>query len=211
MPTYTLQKSFDSHAPLSPNVRAVAEMFGLGADHTRKYMVIEPLQITIEPGHIAYITGASGSGKSLLLKLLKEKMPDHLDLNAQPLPQGTPLVDCFDGDLDQAFNCLGLAGLSDVFEILRCPEQLSDGQRYRFRLALALAKKPKVIFIDEFCAALDRVTAAVVAYNVRRSADMYDTTFIVATSHEDLMEDLQPDIVVVKHYGGKSDIFYPER
>jgi len=210
MPTYTLEKTFNTHVRLSPNVRAVAEMFGLGADRSRKNKVIKRFDITIERGQVLYITGASGAGKSLLLKLLKEKIGGVLDLNEQSLPKKIPLVDCFDEDLEEAFNWLGRAGLSEVYTLLRYPEQLSDGQRYRLRLALALARQPKVICIDEFCAALDRVTAAVVAHNVRRYADHFGTIFMVATSHEDLLEDLQPDVIICKNYGSDCEVFYPK-
>jgi ABC-type ATPase with predicted acetyltransferase domain len=93
--------------------------------------------------------------------------------------------------------------------MLRCAEQLSDGQLYRFRLALALSLRPPVICIDEFCATLDRVTAAVIAHNVRKCADKFKTTFIVATSHDDLIEDLAPDVVAIKHLGNHCDVYYP--
>ena len=211
MPTYTLEKSFNMRAPLTPNVRKLAELFGLAASSDRKVTVIERCEIDIEPGQVVYITGASGAGKSVLLQMIKEKLDDVFDLDEQELPRGKPLVDCFDDDLDQSLRWLSLAGLSDVYALLQNPEQLSDGQRYRFRLALALAGNAGVICIDEFCAALERVSAAVVAHNVRKFADVFGTTFIVATSHDDLLEDLCPDTIVIKHLGGKCDILYPER
>jgi len=211
MATYTLQKSFASHTQPTPNVMEVARMFGIGTDRERLIEVVQRCEITIKPGQVVYITGASGAGKSLLLRLLKERLPDALDLDEQSLPQNQPLVDCFEADLEAALQWLGAAGLSDAFVLLRHPEQLSDGQRYRFRLALAMSRQPATIFIDEFCAALDRITAAVVAHNVRRFADRFGTTFIIATSHDDLLEDLSPDVIVVKHLGGTCDIFYPNR
>ena len=68
-----------------------------------------------------------------------------------------------------------------------------------------------VIFIDECCAILDHVTAAVVTYNIRKFADTYQTTFIVATSHDDLLEDRCPDVVILKHFVSQTDVFYPPR
>lgn len=72
-----------------------------------------------------------------------------------------------------------------------------------------MAMQPPVIFIDECCATPDRATAAVVAYNIRKFADTYQTTFIVATNHNDLLEDLCPDVVILKHFGSQTYVFYP--
>lgn len=211
MGTYVVEKSFNAQTRLSPKVLEVARMFGIGTDREQTIKVIERREITIKPGQVVYITGASGAGKSLLLRQLKEQIEGAIDLAEQQLPKGEPLVDCFDAKLDEALNWLGTAGLSDAFALLRRPEELSDGQRYRFGLALALAQRPKVICIDEFCAALDRISAAVVAHNVRRCADRTGMSFIIATSHDDLLEDLDPDVVVIKHLGSQCDILYPKR
>jgi len=211
MATYTVEKSFASHVSISPKVISIAKMFGLGTEHDKPIQVLQRREITIEPGQVVYLTGASGAGKSVLLKELREQIPDAIDLNAYTLSECVPIVDCFADGLDDSFLWLGLAGLSDAYVLLRTAEQLSDGQRYRLRLALALAEKPQAIFIDEFCAALDRITAAVIAHNVRRYADQFGTTFILATSHDDLIEDLQPDVVVVKHLGSSWDVMYPGR
>lgn len=212
MTTYTLQKTFPSNVKLSPNVIAVANMFGLGAARDRDVNILDQCQIDIEPGQVVYITGGSGAGKSLLLDLLKKKLTNSIDLDKQSLPKNTPLVDCFaDASLSDSLCWLSSAGLSDAFAILRTSDQLSDGQRYRFRLAIALAQKPDFICIDEFCATLDRITAAVVAHNIRKFADKFNTTFIVATSHDDMLEDLSPDVVIIKHLGSQCDVYYPNR
>ena len=211
MAKYLMEKSFTQHTESTPNVQAVAEMFGLGARREQQVSLLDHCEIEIEPGEVVYITGGSGAGKSLCLNLLKEQFPDAVDLEALALPSGKAVVDCFEGNLSETLQWLSLAGLSDAYALLRRPEELSDGQRYRLRLALALAQLPPVICIDEFCATLDRVTAAVVAHNVRRFADRFVTTFIVATSHDDLLEDLAPDVVVVKHLGSQCDVYYPGR
>jgi len=211
MAKYVLEQSFDSHTEISANVLEVANMFGLGASRNRPVKVLDQLEISIHPGQVVYITGGSGAGKSVLLGLLKDRIPDAVDLSEQLWPDDKPVVDCFDDSLDQALYWLSMAGLSDAFAIVRRPHELSDGQRYRLQLALALAKKPPAICIDEFCNRLDRITAAVVAHNVRKFADRFATTFIVATSHDDLLEDLCPDVVVVKYLGSQCEVYYPRR
>lgn len=209
MAHYLLDKSFDGYVSGSERVNEVANMFGVGLDSERRQRVLDDFEIEIKQGQVVYITGGSGSGKSVILRMLAQRVDGALDLDDAVVPSGQPVVDCFDCPLDKALAWLSQAGLSDAFAILRSPEQLSDGQRYRFRLAMTMAQQPEAICIDEFCAALDRVTAAVVAHNVRRFADRHGTTFIVATSHDDLLDDLRPDVVVIKHLGSGCEVYYP--
>ena len=67
------------------------------------------------------------------------------------------------------------------------PGNLSEGEKYRFRLAMALASGKKFIFADEFCSNLDRITAAVICYNIQRYAKRHMMTFVLASSHEDIL------------------------
>jgi energy-coupling factor transporter ATP-binding protein EcfA2 len=80
--------------------------------------------------------------------------------------------------------------------MLRTPAELSDGQRYRFRMALGVAAKPEWLVADEFTATLDRTLAKVVAHNVRRISDRTGIGFLLATTHEDVAADLAPDVHV---------------
>ena len=80
--------------------------------------------------------------------------------------------------------------------MLRTPAELSDGQRYRFRLALALSQRPQWVVADEFTATLDRTLAKVIAFNIRRLANRTGVGFLLATTHEDVAADLAPDVRV---------------
>ena len=117
-----------------------------------------------------------------------------------------PIIDRFDVSLDQTLHLASVAGLSDAFLLLRRPDQLSDGQQYRYRLAQLLASGARTIVIDEFCSTLDRRTAKALAYRIRKYADRTGTTFIVATAHDDLAEDLVPDVLVRKLAGRQVEL-----
>jgi ABC-type glutathione transport system ATPase component len=93
-------------------------------------------------------------------------------------------------------HLLSSCGLGEAHLMLRAPAELSDGQRYRFRLALGLARQPDWLVADEFTATLDRTLAKVVAYNVRRLSARMGAGFLLATTHEDIVNDLQPDVHV---------------
>ncbi len=209
MVRYVLEREYEGKAELSAKVTAAAGMFGL-ATAERKRQVVRRVEVRIERGQVVYITGGSGAGKSSVLRLLRERMAGAVDLREQEVPRGKAVVDCWAGELRESLYWLSLAGLSEAPALLSCAEELSDGQLYRLRLALAMARRAEVICIDEFCATLDRVTAAVVAHNVRRCADRFGTTFVVATSHDDLLEDLRPDVVMIQHLGGCCDVYYPK-
>jgi len=109
-----------------------------------------------------------------------------------------------------ALRHLSTAGLNDVFCILNKPSKLSDGQKMRFRLATAMAGRGKYIFADEFCSSLDRITAAVISYNVRKYAAEKKRIFILASSHDDILLDLQPDVIVIKELSGPTKVIYKE-
>jgi uncharacterized protein len=209
MANYTLNKTVQTCATITPNVIACEEMFGIGADSEQTVQIVDDLKIRISPGDVVYVTGGSGAGKSTVLSLLRDRIAGAIDLRDIELPADQPAVDCFEGGLSKSLHWLSLSGLSDIFALLRRPEQLSDGQRYRLRLAMAMAKKPEVIFIDEFCNHLDRIAAAMTSVGVRKFADHYGTTFVVATAHDDILEDLSPNVVVVVEAGGKGQVYYP--
>lgn len=202
----------------SPNVLQVAAMFGLGVDQQRQIPVVKPIQLALHPGQVVFITGPSGSGKSTLLRLIREQLADNdqtalIDFNDLPAPPDAALVDALDLPLEDSLRLLSLAGLNDAFVMLRSPGQLSDGQRYRLRLAQTMARVEQrrddrwcVVLADEFGAALDRVTAKVIAANVRKWTTNKPVCFVAATTHDDLLEELSPDCLIEQHLGAELEI-----
>jgi len=203
----------------SPNVLHVAAYFGLGIDEEQTIELIPPTTVTLRGGQVVFVTGPSGGGKSSLLRLIAEAVglrddASLVDFDAVSIRPDRPLVDQFgDRPLDEVLPLLARAGLGDAFVMLRSPDQLSDGQRYRFRLARAMhaaaeaehqtqANRLMVIAADEFGATLDRVTAAVVARQVARwTHAQRNVCFIAATTHDDLLEPLAPDTLIEKPLG----------
>jgi ABC-type ATPase with predicted acetyltransferase domain len=215
MPTYNVSKTFGwplrgRQGQISERIASVMRMFGLTTDRLAKTNFTVNCQLEINKGDIVYITGPSGAGKSVLLKELEKSVPasDKVNLNEVKLPCDKSVIDCIDGDFLEGLKLLSIAGLNDVFCVLNQPINLSDGQKYRFRLAVALGSGAKFIFADEFCSELDRITAAVISYNIQRHAKRTGVTFILASSHEDILLDLAPDVLVVQELSGPTQVIY---
>jgi ABC-type ATPase with predicted acetyltransferase domain len=183
-------------------------MFGLTVDRLTARAPVHACRLDLGPGDIAYITGPSGAGKSVLLRELHNAVPatDRISLEEIALPDERTVIDCFDGDVVTALRTLSTVGLSEIFAILNRPCHLSEGQQYRYRLAQALAAGKPFVFADEFCSELDRITAATVAYNIHKFAKRTQTTFVLASSHDDILVDLAPDVIVKKDFSGRAEV-----
>jgi len=183
---------------------AVMDSFGIGFERGA-HVIAEGLEVPVRAGSIVLFTGASGSGKSSLMRAAMEGLrretradglsPSVVDINALELGE-TTLIDSFTLPVSETMHLLSSCGLGEAHLMLRTPAELSDGQRYRFRLALGLSARPEWLAADEFSATLDRTLAHVVAHNIRKLCDRTGTGFLLATTHEDVAADLDPDVHV---------------
>ncbi len=211
--------------PRCSSVRAsrVMDHFGIGFEQGR-HVIAQNLDLPIGPGQVVLFTGPSGSGKSSLMREAARQLADAapapaladdsqpsqtspvvLDIDA--LPTGDQLlIDSLPVDAIEAMQLLALCGLSEARLLLRRPTELSDGQRYRYRLALAVSRNPGWVLADEFTATLDRTLARVVAFNLRRLAERTGIGFLLATTHEDVIEDLSPAVHVRCGLDGTIDV-----
>jgi ABC-type ATPase with predicted acetyltransferase domain len=212
-------------------------MFGIGLDETVEVAVLADLVLDVRPGDVVFVTGPSGSGKSVLVRALVEALVGAVpaarvaDLAAVEVPADRSVIDGLGLGLEEALRLASTAGLADAFLLLRRPAELSDGQRWRLRLAHALARllgdgddgarrrRPpaarrggpmRILAADELASTLDRPCARAVAYRLRRAADRWGVTVVAASAHEDLLEDLAPDVLVVKEAAAGAEVYYAD-
>ena len=81
MPTYTIAKRFPWQGPLGERAVRVCRMFGLTVDRLTDRAPVHKCRLEVRPGDIVYITGPSGSGKSVLLRELEQCVPASQAVN----------------------------------------------------------------------------------------------------------------------------------
>ncbi len=199
--------------PDSPHVRAIRECFGLDGK-TLRTTLLQAVPIEASAGNVIFVTGPSGSGKSILLKLLDPTfsspiLTTKIENRANPhytvawmeeINSEKPIIEYFSEKwgIQDSILALNQAGLSEAYVYLKPYQLLSRGQRYRARLAaLTLGREP-VWLIDEFCADLDPFTAKVVASSLRKHVVKHGRTAIVAAANYfHFLDALQPTRVIV--------------
>lgn len=145
---------------------------------------LAPLDLDLRPGECLVVRGASGSGKTLLLRAIADLDPcpgeatlDGLSRSACPGPQWRRRVmylaadsGWWDERVQQHFeDWPGLAGRLGALGLPpECGdwpvERLSTGERQRLALLRALEPGPRVLLLDEPTSGLDpRATEAVEA------------------------------------------------
>jgi ABC-type ATPase with predicted acetyltransferase domain len=207
---FTFNISYETHTKPTPRSLVVAEAFGLGIDEVQKFKVLDA-ELKIGPQDIVYITGDSGSGKSVLLRSIRADLGEEaIDLSEVTVDPDKPLIETVGATVEQGLELLSKVGLNDAFLFLRTYSQLSDGQKYRYRIAKLIESGKQWWIMDEFAAVLDRDAAKIIAYNLQKLARQQGKAVIAATTHSDLFEDLKPSVLIRKRFGEEIKIdYYP--
>lgn len=209
---FSFDISYETHAQLTPRSLVVAEAFGLGVDEAQRFKVLDA-ELKISPTDVVYVSGDSGSGKSVLLHAIKADLGDEaVDLSEVAVDADKPLIETVGATVEAGLRLLSTVGLNDAFLFLRTYSQLSDGQKYRYRIAKLIESGKQWWLMDEFAACLDRDTAKIIAFNLQKIARQQGKAVVAATTHSDLLMDLAPSVHVHKRFGEEIQVkYYPNR
>jgi ABC-type ATPase with predicted acetyltransferase domain len=203
----------------SRDCRAVAEMFGLPEGGVQSYAdrqtgvigneLYRRFRFGISPGQIMAVVGPSGSGKSVLLRHVRRRVPDAIVLSSEAMARQTrPAIECLHGDksdFPERLAVLSRCGLAEAAVLLTRACDLSGGQQYRLALAEAIWQAmnhsgSSLVLADEFASNLDIATAQAICRQMRRlvSNSHGKLALLLATPREELLAQLEPDAVIHK-------------
>jgi ABC-type lipoprotein export system ATPase subunit/GNAT superfamily N-acetyltransferase len=201
----------------SSRVYDVVQIFGIPLSD-RSIKIVDKIEVDIKPGDIVYITGESGAGKSLLLNELIKHIANYKGIFGKitlekdiHIEDNEVLIESIGDNTEDAIRLLSTVGLNDAYLFIKRYKELSEGQKYRYRIAKVISSNHdtrRVVVFDEFCSLLDRDTARVVAYMLAKICKTRGYTLLVATAHDDLVYDLNPNVIIHKYYGSRTDVIY---
>lgn len=153
------------------------------------------IEADIETGYsIGLIIGASGSGKTTLAKSIfgQDCFKDYLD-------PSKPVIDQFPKQMkyDECAAILTGVGLTSVPCWIRPAVTLSNGQRSRAEIALAIASEDQFTVIDEWTSVVDRTVAKVMSHCISKAIRKQKGRRVVLLScHYDVASWLNPDWII---------------
>jgi iron(III) transport system ATP-binding protein len=207
----------------SIELRGVCKSFGA-------MPVLTDVELTIPAGSITAVLGASGSGKTTILRLIAgferldsgtiaigDRVFDDGRESVRPQYRGVGYVPQ-DGALFPHLSVIANVGFGlprrdrsaarELLELVglaglerRYPHQLSGGQQQRVALARALAIRPSVVLLDEPFSSLDASLRAELGRDVARILADADTTTVLVTHDQDEALALADQIAVLR--GGR--------
>ncbi|MCZ0757123.1 AAA family ATPase, partial [Anoxybacillus sp. J5B_2022] len=207
---YTRSKLTDE-----PRIKEVLNTFRyLNSDAPSRKIITVTSGFSLKLGKINVIYGPSGSGKSTVLNKFKSILGGRELIQA---PQEDDfLINLVGKDLKEAIKILTYAGLGEGNLFLRKFSQLSEGQKFRMRIALEIDNINKskttnqILYIDEFGSNLDPSTAKAIAHTFSIAVENSNLIVFVCCNNLDVARAFNYDTLISLGYDHVTKVEYSE-
>ncbi|STO31303.1 Arginine transport ATP-binding protein ArtM [Fusobacterium necrogenes] len=184
--------------------------------------ILKGVNLDIEKGEVVSIIGASGGGKSTLLRCMIDLEEIHSGTIETPdkkkmgmvfqsfnlFPHKTALQNIMESLIvvdkmpkEEAkkigLELLDKVGLKDRANFY--PKALSGGQKQRVAIARAMAKNPEVLLFDEPTSALDPEMVNEVLNVIQNLRDTTDMTMVIVSHEIEFVNKISDRIVVMEN------------
>ena len=190
--------------------------------YSESEMILKNVNLEIEKGEVISIIGASGGGKSTLLRCLIGL--EEIDSGTITVPEKNKM-----GMVFQSFNLFPhMTALQNIMESLIVvdkmekskakeialdllekvglkeranfyPKALSGGQKQRVAIARALAKNPELLLFDEPTSALDPEMVKEVEAVIEELRNTSDITMVIVSHEIDFVNQISDRIIVMEN------------
>ena len=199
---YPLPPTFYQLSPTSyslPSIKLTDVTFSYNAAQ----IIFKDFNLTVHRGEHLAITGESGSGKTTLLYLMtKLFQPDKgaIEVNgtiAAATSTNYIFSDSIRANFEMLHENISDAEISSALKLCHLDNfdidaqigedgaNLSGGERSRLQIALAVAKNPDILILDEPTAGLDKNLADTLLADISADANKKNRTLIIFT-HDDI-------------------------
>jgi len=156
---FVIDIRYQTKTDITPRTIAVAEAFGLGVDEHKEHIIYDNASFKIGPKDIVYITGESGSGKSVLLRAFEKDLGDEAsNIDSVQVDPNKPIIETTGLSLDEGLELLSRVGLNDAYLFLRRYRELSGGQKYRYRIAKLIESEKQYWILPSISTKAGRTT-----------------------------------------------------
>ena len=208
--------------------RNLSFQYGLAKEKGRKDFRIRDVSIKVEPGYVSCLLGKNGAGKSTLLSLLYgmrkpgsgeifwngEKLTaknlalfrreagyagEKWCMDGMTLEKNVEMLSILYPDFDDQYfeELLRMAGLEDVREKLFAT--FSTGERVKAELAFLMARRPKLLLLDEPLANIDPVFKTDILELLLKAVKENETGILISTHLVDEISDLVDYVYVMEN------------
>ena len=142
--------------------------------------------------NIGLIVGPSGSGKSTIMrKAFGEEPTFSWDPKKAVIEEIGP-----DLEFNEVTSVCSAVGFNTIPAWRRPFHVLSNGEKFRARMARLLLMKNDPLVVDEFTSVVDRKVAKIASYAVQKHVRRTNKRFVAVTCHYDVSDWLDPDWVI---------------